>query len=660
MATARLLLALLGALTLVSAAPAAPAAPSGLHGFLFRADEPSKHEFARTPSFAWAPVPGATRYEFELATTNTFRENGLIFADRQLKTPVAAVQLTLPWITGSPYSLYARVRAVVGGNASGWSEPFGFNMRQPTVPKPLPSYPGLLRWTPVEGANAYEVWLVDIDKKLTVFTNVLDEREFYTLHQSPAWTSKVRWRLRTRRADVQPQSSGPGRQNGMPATSYGPWSPVYESKNPAFDTGTLRLVGTISDVVATGRNGDPAHRLMPAFAFAGNKALDGTAAEFFRVYVFTDADCLNRVFTGSVTGSPAFSGRPRGPLSLPRDTATLAAGRSKYLSDGDSGVTYASDGEALTPNEVQSPATPTTGLPGVGQSTPTAPSDPSKPDQPSAPATGAGVTFLSVAGDWGAPIDLWDTNWPEGGYYWTVIPVAAHVPGAVSTSVAEGAAIGATQLTIGANGVFAVGDVITIGNPSNQETATITAANANVLTLSTALKQGHGIGEPVQRTSGNLVYRDLELPQEVCASGRVMRFGKSSEPALVASGTPFASGLSPAGRLTSAVSAGSRFYGSPLVAWAPALGADAYHIQWSQTGSPFKPMATSWQGKGSTAGVLTFATSAVLPLQPGTWWYRVRGISFSLPTNAQYMGWSEPTRLVVTKPTFRVATKKKR
>src|SRR5438105_9566435 len=27
-----------------------------------------------------------------------------------------------------------------------------------------------------------------------------------------------------------------------------------------------------------------------------------------------------------------------------------------------------------------------------------------------------------------APIDLWDTNWPQGGYYWTVIPVAAVSP----------------------------------------------------------------------------------------------------------------------------------------------------------------------------------------------------------------------------------------
>ena len=35
--------------------------------------------FSRTPSFAWAPVPGATRYEFELSTAKRFgSDNSLI------------------------------------------------------------------------------------------------------------------------------------------------------------------------------------------------------------------------------------------------------------------------------------------------------------------------------------------------------------------------------------------------------------------------------------------------------------------------------------------------------------------------------------------------------------------------------------------------------
>lgn len=665
MAAARLLLALLAlaiVATTASAAPAAPAAPAGLHAFLFRADEPVRREFARTPSFAWSPVAGALRYEFELSLSNTFRDNGLVYAARDLRSPVASVQLTLPWITGSPYSLFARVRAVTRGGPGAWSAPYGFNMRQSVVPRPLATQPGLLRWSPVDGANAYEVWLIDVDKHLTVFGNVLDQREFYTFHQSDPWISKIRWRIRAIRHDLLGEESG-GRQNGLPASLTGPWSPVYESTNPPFDTGTLRLVATVSDVVARGSSSDPAHRLMPAFVFAGNKDLAGKDVELFRVYVFTDRDCVNRVFTGSVVGSPAYSGRAHGPLALPRDSATLAAARGRYLNDGDPGVTYSYDDEPLTPNESLPAPKPTTGLATASAPTPTpAPGDGSG-SSTAPPATGSGsVNFLTVNGNKGAPVDLWDVDWPQGGYYWTVVAVDASAPMSASTTVASATAIGDTQVAVLSPAGFTTGDVVTIGNTSNQEVATVTGVAGNVLTLATALKQGHGASEPVSRTSGSLSYRDRELPQDVCAAGRVMRFGKSSEPTLVSAGTPFASGLSPRGRTISATPASASFYGSPLVAWTPALGADAYHVQWSRKRAPFVPVVGSSTAgaTGGAAGFLTWATSAVLPLQPGTWWYRVRGVNFGLPQSAQFMGWSEPTRLVVAKPTFTVASKTKK
>ena len=68
----------------------------------------------------------------------------------------------------------------------------------------------------------------------------------------------------------------------------------------------------------------------------------------------------------------------------------------------------------------------------------------------------------------------------------------------------------------------------------------------------------------------------------------MLRFGKSSEPTLVTGGAPFASGLSPKGRLVSAAGSSSSFYGAPLVAWTPALGADAYHVQWSKKRYPLR------------------------------------------------------------------------
>src|SRR2546421_3424208 len=275
-----------------ASAPVRGAAPAHLHGFLLRTDEPAEETFSRTPSFAWDPVPGAVHYQFQLATSSSFRENGLVYTAANLTTPVAAPTVTLPWITGSPHALFARVRAVKRSSSTPWSAPFGFDMEPSAAPKPLPSEPGLLRWTPIEGADGYQVWLIDVPKMEVVFTNVLDEREFYTFHRTSSWTGTVRWRIRAIRADNQKSA----RQNGLPAIGYGPWSPVYSSSNPAYVGGPIQLGSTISDVVSSGASSAPAHRLMPGFSFSGGTAIDGAKAELFRVYVFTDRECLKRVF----------------------------------------------------------------------------------------------------------------------------------------------------------------------------------------------------------------------------------------------------------------------------------------------------------------------------------------------------------------------------
>ena len=43
-----------------------------------RVDEPATTTFPRTPSFAWKPVRGAVRYEFELATSPSFNDGSMI------------------------------------------------------------------------------------------------------------------------------------------------------------------------------------------------------------------------------------------------------------------------------------------------------------------------------------------------------------------------------------------------------------------------------------------------------------------------------------------------------------------------------------------------------------------------------------------------------
>jgi hypothetical protein len=634
-------------LSLLALAPAADAAtpvrggaPARLHGFLLRADEPVENSFARTPSFAWDPVPGAVRYQFQLATSSTFRENGLVYTATNLTTPVAAPGVTLPWISGNPHALFARVRAIKSSSSTPWSAPFGFDMEPAAAPKPLPSEPGLLRWTPIEGADGYQIWFVDINnptpKMEVVFTNVLDEREFYTFHRSPNWTSTVRWRIRAIRSDNQKSA----RQNGLPAIGYGPWSPVYSSSNPSYVTGPITLGHTISDVLATGDSSSPAHRLMPGFTFTGDTALDGTKAELFRIYVFTDRECLNRVYTSAIIGGPAYAPRPYGPLGLPTNPVALPSARASYLRDGSEPDSFSFDGQQVKSTESEASATPTTAVPADSDST-------------SATSPAAGPTQITIGGNLGAPVDLWDTDWPGGGYYWTVVAVAAVSPGALTTSTATVSAVGATSTTAVSSAGFSTGDTLLIGNGANQESVAVVSVSGGTLTFASPLKFGHGAGEPILRTGGNFQYQDLELPQDVCAApyNRVARFGKNSEPSLTAAGELFASGLSPNGRLTAGRTS-QAFYGYPLVAWTPALGASVYEVQWSKTRYPFKPEPNPQNQ--NALGTLTLGTSTVLPLKAGTWYYRVRGFNYTLPTGAQQMSWSDPAKIVVAKPKFRV------
>jgi hypothetical protein len=634
-------LSLLGLASAADAAtPVRGAAPTNLHGFLLRADEPVDNSFARTPSFAWNPVAGAARYQFQLATSSSFRESGLIYTASNLSTPVVAPALTLPWISGNPHALFARVRAIRGSSSTPWSAPFGFDMEPSAAPKPLPSEPGLLRWTPVEGADGYQIWFVDINnptpKMEVVFTNVLDEREFYTFHRSSSWTTTVRWRIRALRADNQKSA----RQNGLPAIGYGPWSPVYSSTNPAYATGPIRLGHTVSDVIANGDISTPAHRLMPGFTFSGDTALDGTKAELFRIYVFTDRECLNRVYTSAIIGGPAYAPRPYGPLGLPTNPVGLPSARAAYLRDGSEPDSFSFDGQPVKSTESEESATPTSAVPADSDST-------------SATSAAAGPQQLTIGGNLGAPVDLWDTEWPSSGYYWTVVAVAAVSPGALTTSTASVSVVGATATAAISGAGFSTGDTLLIGNTANQEAATVVSVSGATLTFASPLKFGHGAGEPIVRTGGNLQYQDLELPQDVCAApyNRLARFGKNSEPSLTAAGELFASGLSPNGRLTAGRTS-QAFYGYPLVAWTPALGASVYEVQWSKTRYPFTPQPNPQNQ--NALGTLTLSTSAVLPLKAGTWYYRVRGFNYTLPTGAQQMSWSDPAKIVVAKPKFRV------
>ena len=82
----------------------------------------------------------------------------------------------------------------------------------------------------------------------------------------------------------------------------------------------------------------------------------------------------------------------------------------------------------------------------------------------------------------------------------------------------------------------------------------------------------------------------------------------------------------------------------PLVAWTPSTGATKYDVEWSRTSNP-------WHAAGQ---MQTRGDVGVLPLTPGTWYYRVRGINPWLPKNAR-LRWSGPMRVQIATPTFSVA-----
>ena len=283
-----------------------------------------------------------------------------------IRIPAVSLNLTLPWFTGKPYALYAHVRAVTTHGASKWSSPFGFNMRWDELPTPMATRPGLIRWQPVEGATSYQVWYPDIRKSFQTSTNVADEREFYSFHEDPNWWSTVRWRVRAVRQVLGTIS------NGLPAVSYGPWSPTYAATNPALTTGKLQARFAASDVVSFGWK-DGAHQLMPGLTFTGDQDLTGQAWPLFRVYAFTDKDCVNVVFRGSVVGGPAFAPRSSGPLKLPTNSDELDLAMAGVLpsSTNEGAKTYGADGTTVTTSETMADekTTAKTDLPDVDPQT---------------------------------------------------------------------------------------------------------------------------------------------------------------------------------------------------------------------------------------------------------------------------------------------------
>ena len=120
--------------------------------------------------------------------------------------------------------------------------------RQPS-PTPMPSYPGLLRWTPVEGATATRsgssTSRSSRSSRLSRTSSTSASSTRSTARR--AWTATIRWRIRALRADADIDSA----RTASRVTTYGPWSPRLQlDATPTSRGGPITLLGTASDVVS--------------------------------------------------------------------------------------------------------------------------------------------------------------------------------------------------------------------------------------------------------------------------------------------------------------------------------------------------------------------------------------------------------------------------
>ena len=139
----------------------------------------------------------------------------------------------------------------------------------------------------------------------------------------------VHWRVRAVRGD---ESQPEERHSRRDPWTVEPGLHVVESGSHA--DGPIALEDTVSDTISNGSMSSPAHSMAPAFVWSGDESLGGVPAQFFRVYVFTDSQCLNRVYASATVASPAYAPRVLGgPLPMPQSAGGIAAAASEFLGE---------------------------------------------------------------------------------------------------------------------------------------------------------------------------------------------------------------------------------------------------------------------------------------------------------------------------------------
>ena len=412
---------------------AAPAAPQGLRAFLLRPSEAVTHEFERTPSFSVAARP--RRHPLRVralarhadASTEARRRSG---RTRKLKTPAESrvhPGRALPWMTGNPYArLRARPRDHAQRASARGARSFGFNIRWCERPAAdlTDRIPGMSRWS--VGRRRDELsGLVLGDRKIVGMTT----RTPSTIASSTRSTSRPRSHglgQLARPCRAQPLRQDPVRACRRQRTARGARS--TRRANPALARRRRRAVARRGrhDGRATPRRRS-LHELTPGFAFGGDTALrcnGGTPADLYRVYVFSDSDCVNVIHRGSIVGIAGLCPAHDRVAEAAADDHGRDHGSSAYLEDlqgaNRAAAVHVRLGEGHEHGE----------RPGAGE----AGGDARSRDRAIAlPARRPRTTRRTrrpkrpvAARDpesTGAPVDLWDSGWPNGRFYWTVVPV---------------------------------------------------------------------------------------------------------------------------------------------------------------------------------------------------------------------------------------------
>ena len=262
------------------------AAPQSLHGFLLRADEPPQDTFTRTPSFAWQPVAGANRYEFQLATVADVRVRRAARAQDDAHTRRLARDLAAVDHRHAVLALRARPRGRAGRSDDAVERALRL---QHALDEPADAARGAAGPDPLDaGRRRHRV------PGLVPRRRTRSSRRRRTSPTSASTTPSTRtrvdehvhWRIRAVRAVRRRRASHA--RTACPRRSFGPWSPVVHVDEPAVRRRAARAeLETISDAVSTA-TAPACTSHAGVLVHAATQISSGTSTELYRVYVATD------------------------------------------------------------------------------------------------------------------------------------------------------------------------------------------------------------------------------------------------------------------------------------------------------------------------------------------------------------------------------------